>query len=132
MAALETLAAMLKKEEAPKPSKEDRAREAAYMAVGELVVSHAPNGGDWKSLNWEKLAAWIDKYGYEIDKCRDKPLDTKAALSRLRKWQSPREEEKAKEREAQEKEARQKEIKALEDKLHKIEEEIERLKGSGA
>lgn len=42
----------------------------ALMVAGGLVMQHAP-GGDWKRVDWDALAAWLDGYGYKVADCRD-------------------------------------------------------------
>lgn len=35
------------------------------MVAGGLIVNHAP-GGNWKRIDWDKLATQIDRHGYKI------------------------------------------------------------------
>lgn len=68
------------------PSAEGKARNHALMVAGGLVVSHAP-GGDWKRIDWDALAAWLDRYGYKIKECEAEELPTNDATKRLRAWE---------------------------------------------
>lgn len=65
---------------------ERKARNHALMVAGGLIVSHAP-GGDWKRIDWDRLAAWIDRYGYKIAECEAEVLPTADATKRLRGWE---------------------------------------------
>ena len=38
------------------------------VVAGGLVMQHAP-GGDWKRVDWDALAAWLDGYGYKVADC---------------------------------------------------------------
>lgn len=68
-------------------SKEERkARNHALMVAGGLLVQHAP-GGDWKRVDWDKLAAWVSRCGYKIAECEAPELPTKEAARRLRDWE---------------------------------------------
>ena len=31
-------------------------------------MQHAPSG-DWKRVDWDALAAWLDRYGCKVAKC---------------------------------------------------------------
>ena len=50
------------------------------------VMRHAP-GGDWKRVDWDRLAQWIRRYGYKITECEAEELPTKEATCRLRAWE---------------------------------------------
>ena len=65
---------------------ERKARNHALMVAGGLVLSHAP-GGDWKRVDWDALAAWLDRYGYKVAECEAEELATKDAAARLREWE---------------------------------------------
>jgi hypothetical protein len=65
---------------------ERKARNHALMVAGGLVMQHAP-GGDWKRVDWDMLAAWIDRYGYKIAECEAEALPTAGAAKRLRDWE---------------------------------------------
>ena len=81
------LEARIKAEKQKAGTAERKARNHALMVIGGLVVSHAA-GCDWKLIDMNALAAWLDKYGYKIEKdCFAKPLPTKAAADRLRMWE---------------------------------------------
>ncbi len=65
---------------------ERKARNHALMVAGGLVMSHAPNG-DWRQLDWDALAAWLDLYGHKISECKADELPTAEAAARLRDWE---------------------------------------------
>lgn len=65
---------------------ERKARNHALMVAGGLVMSHAPNG-DWKRIDWDALAAWIDRSSNEISGCSADALPTAEAAARLRDWE---------------------------------------------
>lgn len=65
---------------------ERKARNHALMVAGGLVLSHAP-GGDWKRVDWDALAAWLDGYGYKVAECEAEALPTADAARRLRTWE---------------------------------------------
>lgn len=67
-------------------AEERKARNHALMVAGGLVVSHAPRG-DWKRIDWDALAAWLDRYGYKIKECEAEELPTNDATKRLRAWE---------------------------------------------
>ena len=67
-------------------AEERKARNHALMVAGGLVMQHAP-GGDWKRVDWDRLAQWIDRYGYKIAECEDDELATADAVKRLRAWE---------------------------------------------
>ena len=52
----------------------------ALMVAGGLVMQHAP-GGDWKRVDWDVLAAWLDRYGYKVADCETETLPTADAAS---------------------------------------------------
>lgn len=52
----------------------------ALMVAGCLVMQHAP-GGDWKRVDWDALAAWLDRYGYKVADCETETLPTADAAS---------------------------------------------------
>lgn len=49
-------------------------------------MQHAP-GGDWKRVDWDRLAEWIGRYGYKIAECEAEELPTADAAKRLRAWE---------------------------------------------
>lgn len=67
-------------------AEERKARNHALMVAGGLVMQHAP-GGDWKRVDWDRLAEWISRYGYKITECEIEELPTKEASNRLREWE---------------------------------------------
>lgn len=52
----------------------------ALMVAGGLVMQHAP-GGDWKRVDWDALAAWLDRYGYKVADFETETLPTADAAS---------------------------------------------------
>ena len=70
-------------------AQERRARNHALMVAGGLLMRHAPEG-DWKRIDWDKLAAWLSRYGYKISECEADALPTDEAYRRLREWEHPR------------------------------------------
>ena len=38
-------------------------------------MQHAP-GGDWKRVDCDALAAWLDRYGYKVADCETETLPT--------------------------------------------------------
>lgn len=68
---------------------ERKARNHALMVAGGLVMQHAPDG-DWKRVDWDKLAAWLNRYGYKVAECEAEGLPTDEAYKRLREWEHPR------------------------------------------
>lgn len=52
----------------------------ALMVAGGLVMQHAP-GGDWKRVDWDALAAWLDRHGYKVADCKTETLPTTDAAS---------------------------------------------------
>lgn len=52
----------------------------ALTVAGGLVMQHAP-GGDWKRVDWDVLAAWLDRYGYKVADCETETLPTADAAS---------------------------------------------------
>lgn len=67
-------------------AEERKARNHALMVAGGLLMQHAPDG-DWKQIDWDMLAQWIDRYGYKITECRAEALPTADAAKRLRSWE---------------------------------------------
>lgn len=67
-------------------AQERKARNHALMVAGGLLMQHAP-GGDWKRVDWDRLAAWITRYGYKITECEAEELPTADAAKRLRAWE---------------------------------------------
>lgn len=65
---------------------ERKARNHAVMVAGGLLMAKAP-GGDWKSVDWNALAAFIAGHAAEISACGTQPLDTDGASKRLREWE---------------------------------------------
>jgi hypothetical protein len=65
---------------------ERKARNHAVMVAGGLLMAKAP-GGDWKSVDWNALAAFIAGHADEISACGTQPLDTDGASKRLREWE---------------------------------------------
>lgn len=49
-------------------------------------MQHAP-GGDWKRVDWDAPAAWLDRYGYKVADCEAEALPTADAARRLREWE---------------------------------------------
>lgn len=43
-------------------------------------MQHAPSG-DWKRVDWDALAAWLDRYGYKVADCKTETLPTADAAS---------------------------------------------------
>ncbi len=43
-------------------------------------MQYAP-GGDWKRVDWDALAAWLDRYGYKVADCETETLPTADAAS---------------------------------------------------
>ena len=43
-------------------------------------MQHAPSG-DWKRVDWDALAAWLDRYGCKVAKCETETLPTADAAS---------------------------------------------------
>ena len=68
---------------------ERKARNHALMVAGGLVMQHAPDG-DWKRIDWDKLAEWLKRYGYKITECKTEFLPTDKAYKRLREWEHPK------------------------------------------
>lgn len=67
-------------------AEERKARNHALMVTGGLVMQHAP-GGDWKRVDWDRLAEWIGRYGYKVAECEAEELPTADAAKRLRAWE---------------------------------------------
>lgn len=67
-------------------AEERKARNHALMVAGGLLMQYAP-GGDWKRVDWSRLAQWINRYGYKITECEAEELPTKEAACRLRAWE---------------------------------------------
>ena len=44
-------------------------------------------GGDWKRVDWDALAAWLDRYGYKVADCEAETLPNADAARRLREWE---------------------------------------------
>ena len=65
---------------------ERKARNHAVMVAGGLLMAKAP-GGDWKSVDWNALAAFIVGHADAISACGTQPLDTDGASKRLREWE---------------------------------------------
>lgn len=65
---------------------ERKARNHAVMVAGGLLMANAP-GGDWKSVDWNALAAFIAGHADEISACGTQALDTDGASKRLREWE---------------------------------------------
>lgn len=78
--------AQIQKKKRALAAEERKARNHALMVAGGLVVSHAPEG-DWKRIDWDALAAWLDKYGYKVRACEADGLPTREAAARLREWE---------------------------------------------
>lgn len=53
----------------------------ALMVAGGLVMQYAP-GGDWKRVDWDALAAWLDRYGYKVADCETE-IGTVKILSQI-------------------------------------------------
>lgn len=49
-------------------------------------MQHAP-GGDWKRVDWDALAAWLDRYGYKVADRETETLPTADAARRFREWE---------------------------------------------
>lgn len=67
-------------------AEERKVRNHALIVAGGLLMQHAP-GGDWKRVDWDRLAQWINRYGYKISECEAEELPTKDAAARLREWE---------------------------------------------
>ena len=67
-------------------AEERKARNHALMVAGGLLMQHAP-GGDWKRVDWDRLAEWIGRYGYKISECEAEELPMADAAKRLRSWE---------------------------------------------
>ncbi len=67
-------------------AEERKARNHALMVAGGLLMQHAP-GGDWKRVDWDRLAEWIGRYGYKIAEREAEELPTADAAKRLRAWE---------------------------------------------
>ena len=67
-------------------AEERKARNHARMVAGGLLMQHAP-GGDWKRVDWDRLAEWIGRYGYKIAEREAEELPTADAAKRLRAWE---------------------------------------------
>lgn len=80
------LNARIKDETRKMAERERKARNHALMVAGGLVIKHAPDG-DWKNIDWDALAAWLNKYGYKITECKAESLETDDAYKRLRNWE---------------------------------------------
>ena len=50
------------------------------MVAGGLVMQHAP-GADWKRVDWDAHAAWLDGYGYKVADCETETIPTADAAS---------------------------------------------------
>lgn len=70
-------------------ARERKARNHALMVAGGLVMQYAP-GGDWKRVDWDRLAAWLNRYGYKVAECEAEALPTDEAYKRLREWEHPK------------------------------------------
>ena len=66
--------------------KERKNRNHVAMVIGGLVLSHAP-GKDWKRLDLDRLAAWLDQYGYKIEQCGAPSLPREEAYERVKAWE---------------------------------------------
>lgn len=67
-------------------AEERKARNHALVVAGGLLMQYAP-GGDWKRVDWNRLAEWINRYGYKITECEAEELPTADAAKRLRAWE---------------------------------------------
>ena len=67
-------------------AEERKPRNHALMVAGGLLMQHAP-GGDWKRVDWDRLAEWIGRYGYKIAEREAEELPTADAAKRLRAWE---------------------------------------------
>lgn len=56
------------------------------IVAGGLVMQYAL-GGDRKRVDWDALAAWLDRYGYKVADCETETLPTDDAARRLREWE---------------------------------------------
>lgn len=70
-------------------AQERKARNHALMVAGGLVMQYAPDG-DWKRVDWDRLAAWLHTYGYKVAQCEAEALPTDEAYKRLREWEHPK------------------------------------------
>lgn len=70
-------------------AQERKARNHALIVAGGLVMQYAP-GGDWKRVDWDRLAAWLNRYGYKVAECEAEALPTDEAYKRLREWEHPK------------------------------------------
>lgn len=80
------LAAQIRDKKRALAKEERKARNHALMVAGGLIMQYAP-GGDWKRVDWNALAAWLNRYGYKVAECEAKELPTKEATERLRNWE---------------------------------------------
>ena len=86
MATLKQIQMQIQKKKRALAAEERKARNHALMVAGGLLMQHAP-GGDWKRVDWDRLAQWIDRYGYKITECEAEELSTDDAKRRLRNWE---------------------------------------------
>lgn len=54
------------------------------MVAGGLVMQHAPGS---KRVDWDALAAWLDRCGYKVSDCETETLPTADAARRLLEWE---------------------------------------------
>lgn len=73
----------IKAEKAKLSSQNRKARNHALMVLGGMVEQYA----DWKTIDWDKLAAWLKQYAYKIAECTQEELEPKQAADRLRAWE---------------------------------------------
>lgn len=81
------LDAKIKAEKLKVGKEERKARNHAAMVIGGLVLTHFDS---WKCVDWDKLAVYLNTYGYKISECVTEPLETKDAAARLREWERRR------------------------------------------
>lgn len=82
---LEQLQNRIRAEKQKRSEKERKARNHAMMVLGGMVAKRLDN--DWKSLDFEKLDAWLEKYAYKIQECTCDELSLTEAKERLRNWE---------------------------------------------
>lgn len=80
------LEAQIQRKKRELAKQERKARNHAVMVAGGLLMAKAP-GGDWKSVDWDALAAFIAEHADEISECGTQALDTDGANRRLREWE---------------------------------------------
>lgn len=75
----------IKIEKRKRAQEERKAENHAKLVIGGMVLSHFD--GDWKTVDFEKLATYFEKYAWAIAKNDCEPLDLTDAKKRLRNWE---------------------------------------------